>query len=453
MPATATRAGLDLEAAVKGLTNVALHPAGPMPATCQQPPAAPVECKATAFNGTMFARPVQLIYMVLFSFEVDLLEVLLHEAHDEVTKVVLIESNQTHQRQLRKPLLWPQLMQQARFAQFADKVEHVVPPEAQRAGANIWHVESKSTRAGMEAIWAKRHQWHLQPHDRVVSGDVDEILGTATLRSLRWCGMRHGMGTGGGLWMPMGTLDRAFRPDWTVGGNPLAFATPTIYEWEYLRRNHHMHEWGIRHFKPASPHRCTFGGIHLTNTAFVPLNILKDLTGTEYHAADATRKLALAQTLAGANRLQTWITELDDKPGWKGRTKPLSSLRQSDVRAVVFKPWLLRCPGIEDRFPYLFRRLDPRNAQLARVILALGNASLPNTVDFTSPRPPPSIMRSMMHPRAWSHPTPARFSRAPTHRHPTSSATTKLRSSAARSPYHTRSSTFTSHRATRSPTS
>lgn len=155
--------------------------------------------------------------MILFSFEVDVLEILLHEAYDEVTHFVLVEARQAHQKQVRKPLLWPQLRLEPRFARFAAKISHVVAPRAS-SSSNIWHGEERSTRAGMEHIWSRRTAWQLQPWDRVISADTDEILGQPTLHRLRWCGLMHPSGVGAGLWMPMGTLDRAFAPDWTAGG-------------------------------------------------------------------------------------------------------------------------------------------------------------------------------------------------------------------------------------------
>jgi len=264
-----------VESAIEIFAGVVSQPAGPLPDSLPQCRKATLQSKplacasASAFNGTRFERPVQLVYMILFSFEVDVLEILLHEAYDEVTHFVLVEARQAHQKQVRKPLLWPQLRLEPRFARFAAKISHVVAPRAS-SSSNIWHGEERSTRAGMEHIWSRRTAWQLQPWDRVISADTDEILGQPTLHRLRWCGLMHPSGVGAGLWMPMGTLDRAFAPDWTAGGYRYAYATPTIYEWRHLaaRRSRLSFgppsDWGHRLLKP--PHaaqRTTLGGIHL----------------------------------------------------------------------------------------------------------------------------------------------------------------------------------------------
>lgn len=55
------------------------------------------------------------------------------------------------------------------------------------------------------------------------------MLGRSALHALRWCELK-GPTASAALWMPLGALHRAFRPDWPVEGLPHAFALPTIYQ-------------------------------------------------------------------------------------------------------------------------------------------------------------------------------------------------------------------------------
>lgn len=85
-----------VELSIISLAKTILYPAGPENASCNRPPSparptpspasSPPVCTAPAFTGALRPPDVRprIVYMVLFAFEADLLEVLLHEIAGEV---------------------------------------------------------------------------------------------------------------------------------------------------------------------------------------------------------------------------------------------------------------------------------------------------------------------------------------------------------------------------------
>ena len=64
-------------------------------------------------------------------FDVDVLEVLLHELDNVSDKIFVMESTRTHNKGIRKALLWERLQDQPRFKIFQDKVVHLVLDDAE----------------------------------------------------------------------------------------------------------------------------------------------------------------------------------------------------------------------------------------------------------------------------------------------------------------------------------
>ncbi|KAL1514414.1 hypothetical protein AB1Y20_003515 [Prymnesium parvum] len=192
----------------------------------------------------------------------------------------------------------------------------------------------------------------------------------ATLRSLQQCVLK-GHTTAAGSWMPMGRLDHAFRPDWTVADRPYAFAPPTTYKWaEFERIQQRLRTSpsgpdGGRLFLPPDRGLYLLGAIHLTDSPSVPLSILKDLTATEYHARDAVGKMRRASTRYGADELQRSLV-LHSRHS--RRMVPVSRLSAFE-RQMLFVPWYLQCNP--SRFPYMFDQPDRRNEFVAAKLAEL----------------------------------------------------------------------------------
>ena len=120
----------------------------------------------------------------------------------------------------------------------------------------------------------------LDPSDLLISADTDEVMSRAALQKLRWCEVDAPIVTGA-LWMPVGRLDRALKSDFPVVGRPHTFGLPTIYTWSSILSGQgdgsrlQVHYQGLRD-------KYVEGGLHMTNSAFFPLAVLKEITGTEY---------------------------------------------------------------------------------------------------------------------------------------------------------------------------
>ena len=113
------------------------------------------------------------------------------------------------------------------------------------------------------------------------------------------------------------------------------------------------------------------GGAHLTNPAFLPNALLKELTGTEYRRK-IPRFFNDNHKLAELDRQQMRIFGLENKLSWRKRVDPASSV--TDV--VTKLPWWLECNPA--RYPYWFGQPDPRNAWLL-LAMRSGEASRGNT--------------------------------------------------------------------------
>ena len=97
------------------------------------------------------------------------------------------------------------------------------------------------------------------------------------MHQLKWCQVTNEVLTGA-LWVPLGDLAKAMRPDRAVVGRPHGFAMPTIYKWGTIRRGDQSGQ-RMGHTEATEAH--VVGGIHLTNPPFLPAFIIKEMTATE----------------------------------------------------------------------------------------------------------------------------------------------------------------------------
>ena len=122
--------------------------------------------------------------------------------------------------------------------------------------------------------------------------------------------------------------------------------------------------------------RYILGGIHMTNPAFLPNALLKEITGTEY-----TTKIPSFfndnHNLTELDRQQARIFELANKPSWLKRIDPVSS-----VTDIVSKlPWWLECNPA--RYPYWFGQSDPRNELLLKAMQSEPSRQNSNTLKIS----------------------------------------------------------------------
>jgi hypothetical protein len=84
----------------------------------------------------------------------------------------------------------------------------------------------------------------------------------------------------GALWMPQGSLDRAWQTDYPVEGRPHTFSLPTIYRWGDVENGRQDGSRLQIKFK-GKRDKYMMGGMHMTYPAFLPLAILKEITASE----------------------------------------------------------------------------------------------------------------------------------------------------------------------------
>ena len=105
--------------------------------------------------------------------------------------------------------------------------------------------------------------------------------------------------------------------------------------------------------------RYVLGGVHMTNIAFLPNALLKEVTGTEYHK-QIPSFFNNNHDLKELDRQQGSAFAMENHRSWQARTDPISSV--TDVPTSL--PWWLACHPA--RYPYRFGRPDPRNQLLLK---------------------------------------------------------------------------------------
>ena len=128
----------------------------------------------------------------------------------------------------------------------------------------------------------------LPPDSLLISANTDEVLSQETLQQLAWCEVVQEVPfITGALWMPLGSLDRAWRTDYPVEGRPHTHSLPTIYRWgevEDGRQDGSRLQMRLE----GKRDKYVMGGMHMTNPAFLPLAILKEITASE---TEQTRRI------------------------------------------------------------------------------------------------------------------------------------------------------------------
>ena len=207
--------------------------------------------------------------------------------------------------------------------------------------------------------WAKS-SGNMKEGDVFISGNVDEVLSRQVLHQLRWCKTSASLLTGA-LWVPNGNFDRAMRSDFPVLGRPHTFRAPAIFLWN---NETSREEWfGDRLTSlvlTGEKDKFISGGIHMTNHAFLPEAILKELTATEddFYTGFINAAYLLSMDLADLNREQKNLYNMVDKECWLANSDNINNV--TDVEKFV--PWFLSCNP--HRYPYWIGEPDPRNKDL-----------------------------------------------------------------------------------------
>ena len=175
----------------------------------------------------------------------------------------------------------------------------------------------------------------------------------------------------GGLWMPLGSLDRAYRSEFHLPGRPHTYTQPSIYRWGDLTDpNTNMTGWRLQTDYKEERSRAVAGGIHLTHSAFLPLAVLKDITATERRKRSHQNFFTdfyWGVTIADLDSQQDMLYRLDYSQTWL-LPMLLDPLPQDDIEPTV--PWFLACN--KERYPYWYGLPDPRNQAFLRALQSGG---------------------------------------------------------------------------------
>ena len=107
--------------------------------------------------------------------------------------------------------------------------------------------------------------------------------------------------------------------------------------------------------------RYVLGGIHMTNIAFLPNALLKEMTGTEYQNKFSSF-FNDNHDLEDLDKQQGRSFAMENHKSLQDRRDPISAV--TDVPTIL--PWWLACHPA--RYPYWFGRPDPRNQMLLKAM-------------------------------------------------------------------------------------
>ena len=164
---------------------------------------------SNALTGTKLPEPRVIVDFVPFGFDIDLLEIRLHETYEVVDAFVVYESPVT-QLGLRKPLYYHKLADTERFKHFKDKIIYLnssyeelrataeLVTKGKEEGKNVWHLE-KAMRTEMVRRFVQLdlqksplkafvmrnlgNAWGIQ-------NDGDEMINGEALNHLRHCDLK-----------------------------------------------------------------------------------------------------------------------------------------------------------------------------------------------------------------------------------------------------------------------
>ncbi|XP_008804707.2 beta-1,4-mannosyl-glycoprotein 4-beta-N-acetylglucosaminyltransferase [Phoenix dactylifera] len=127
-------------------------------------------------------HPRRVFDAIIFSNEVDLLEIRYHELFPYVHKFVILESNTTFTG-IRKPLYFLENLQRFEFA--SSKIVHdaLLGDSSRRWHKDPFRFESRQRKA-LDALLRRSG---ISPGDVVIMADTDEIASPQTVQLLQWC--------------------------------------------------------------------------------------------------------------------------------------------------------------------------------------------------------------------------------------------------------------------------
>ena len=303
----------------------------PQPFSCIEHP--------TVFAAEKRQVPNKLALVIQFGYDIDSLEIALHQYWGLVDKVFLLESTCNHQG-IQKPLLWEMIKRSERFASFLNVV-HLLQDDVNCQAEKRpdvtkldWGMENSQERHR----WAQFLEWNkasrfFSDSDLVGFGDVDQVASRENLLLLKHCSLivpKVDIGT----WFPFGRMTTAFKSDWPVSPHlPYAHGDPTFYVLSAAVQAE------LPNRQRGQSGSYLLGGMHLSFYGYLPQRILQVLSCTECVGQEIPQTSSVLELEREMARIPSHI---------QARLIPVESLYANSTQ-VVSIPWFLNCN--RDRFP------------------------------------------------------------------------------------------------------
>jgi len=195
------------------------------------------DCTNTGVLGSdhVFKGPRQkkafLIDVSIFGFELDMIEMKLHELNQTVDLFAIIEMPVTHKGH-SKPLVWNRNKDLPRFAPFKDRILHlVVDPKIDDHTSRSFVYEHTQEKLGVQQLKEMLEQLYPETTNQEVLlnfGDVDEISHPRSLALMKHCEPKK-MPVDTGALMVMSHFSQIFQPKHPVNPElPYAYGNPTL---------------------------------------------------------------------------------------------------------------------------------------------------------------------------------------------------------------------------------
>jgi len=338
--------------------------------TCKSPPPLPdpslIDCRKypnASFTGLRREKPVRVVHMVLFGFDVDVLEIHLRELYDVVDYFFILESTRTQLNGVRKPLIWEAVRLQERFAIFREKVVHlilddVVSSLTSSEKENIFALQDTQERMLAEEFlnWNSKQSDPLNSDDLIGFGDTDEVTDRLNVHLLKHCQIQADS-IDIGIWFPMGRLENAFRTDWPVPGYSYSLGDPSYMTLKKVQNILASGRIPTR-ARGRSGH-FLLGGMHMTRHQFVPFMMLNYASCGECGGLKDHQFLNnLKQVMISGDfpTIEKFWIDINMSP-FKSRIIPRDQLPHEQT-AIVHVPWFLACQP--ERYPYWSGKHDSR---------------------------------------------------------------------------------------------
>jgi len=303
-------------------------------------PLAAPNCNDGYFKGKR-DKPAYIVDVILFGYELDLLEIRLYELDEVVDQFVIWESG-FNQRGDRKPLLFSRNW--SRFARFSQKIVHIVqddsdipkmhnPRKEKLKPGDNWSNEARMRHHAVEG-WVKYlgGESNIPSNHLLITGDLDEMPSGAAIQAFKYC---NNAGLTAAFYTTMWRMDLEHltpMKDWSG-----YWSQPMITKFGKGYRHSRDHMVPFRLYPGAHMNRC------------LP------------PAAIAFKALCLAEDGKVAPNGDIMALYLSRRCRWLGGRK---SIDPKDWKKPQYVPWFAKANP--DRFPYLYPSKYPEYSSLLK---------------------------------------------------------------------------------------